>query len=65
MGFEKRVLSVVSEVLPEAVAEFFNGSLFVECPVADAVKLETTLLCELRCGIILSRAGDVSSFDFV
>jgi hypothetical protein len=42
-----------------------NGSLFVECSVAEAVRLETALLSELHCGIILSRVGDESAFDFV
>jgi hypothetical protein len=68
MSFEKRVLGKVREVLsavPEYSAEFVNGSLFVACSVADAVRLETALLKELRCGIILSRVGDESSFDFV
>jgi len=68
MSFEKRVLSVVREVLrelPEYSAEFMNGSLFVECPVKDAVKLETALIEKFKCGIVLSRMGSESAFDFV
>lgn len=65
MGFEKRVLEVVESTLGEKVAAFFYGTMFVDCTVAEAVKLETALLKELRCGIILSRVGNESSFDFV
>ena len=68
MSFEKRVLAVVRKVLvavPEYSAEFMNGSLFVRCSVGDAVRLETALLKELRCGIILSRLGDESAYDFI
>ena len=65
MGFEKRVLSVVSETLGNVPAEFTNGSLFVECSVPEAVRLETELLCTLKCGIILSRVGSESAYDFV
>ena len=68
MGFEKKVLNTVREVFSDVAeysAEFVNGSLFVACSVADAVRLETALLKEVRCGIILSRVGDESSFDFV
>lgn len=68
MSFEKRVLTVVRKVLrelPSYEANFVNGSLFVACSVKEAVKLETALLKELRCGIVLSRVGDESAFDFV
>lgn len=68
MSFEKRVLVKVREVFADVSsysAEFVNGSLFVECSVAEAVRLETALLKELHCGIILSRVGDESAFDFV
>jgi hypothetical protein len=65
MGFEKTVLNVVSETLGDVPAVFTCGSLFVECSVAEAVKLETSLLSKLNCGIILSRVGCESAFDFV
>jgi hypothetical protein len=68
MGFESVVLAKVREVLvavPSYQANFVNGTLFVECSVRDAVRLETALLEKLRCGIILSRVGDESAFDFV
>lgn len=66
MGFEKVVLAEVASVLGETdKAEFTNGTLFVECSVADAVKIESALLEMLSCGIILSRVGSESAFDFV
>lgn len=68
MSFEKRVLVVVRKVMaavPSYSAEFVNGSLFVQCTVREAVKLETALLKELRCGIILSRIDGESAFDFI
>ena len=65
MGFEKRVLTVVEDTLGNAPASFTGGTLFVECTVPEAVMLETILLQELKCGIILSRVGIESSFDFV
>jgi hypothetical protein len=64
MGFEKKVLDVVSKIV-DGAAEFTNGTLFVECSIPEAVRIETALLKEVRCGIILSRVGDESSFDFV
>jgi len=65
MSFEKRVLSVVSEFLGNVPAAFTCGSLFVECSVEQAVKLETKLLDTMRCGIIISRVGNETAFDFV
>jgi hypothetical protein len=65
MGFEKRVLSVVAEVVGEGKAAFTNGTLFVECSVPEAVRVETALLDYVNCGIILSRVGDESAYDFV
>lgn len=65
MGFEKVVLAEVLEVLGEVPASFTNGSLFVECSIADAVRLETALLEKFDFGIILSRVGDESAYDFV
>ena len=66
MGFEKVVLAEVAKVMKsEKTAEFTNGTLFVFCSVPEAVKIETALLKIVNCGIILSRVGDESSFDFV
>lgn len=65
MGFEKRVLDVVAKVVGEGKASFTSGTLFVECSVRDAVRVESALLEYVDCGIILSRVGDESAFDFI
>lgn len=67
MGFETKVLAEVATVLErERAAYFYNGTMFVDCTVAEAVKIETALLENVvNCGIILSRVGDESAFDFV
>ena len=66
MGFEKVVLAEVAKVVKsDRKAQFTCGTLFVECSVKEAVKIETALLKILGCGIILSRVGEESSFDFV
>lgn len=66
MSFEKVVLAAVAKVLKEErKASFTNGTLFVECDVKQAVKIETALLKIVNCGIILSRVGNESAFDFV
>lgn len=63
--FESKVLNTVKEVLGEVTASFTCGCLFVECSVPEGVKLETALLKEMKCGIILSRIGGESAYDFV
>lgn len=66
MSFETNVLSHVAAALgADTKAEFTHGTLFVECSVADAVKLETALLSKLKCGIVFSRVGSESAYDFV
>lgn len=66
MGFEKVVLAEVANVLKsDNKASFTNGTLFVECSIAEAVKIETALIENLRCAIIFSRVGDESSYDFI
>lgn len=66
MGFEKRVLVVVEDTLGrDGSAEFVSGSLFVECSVQEAVGIETQLLKSFGAGIVMSRVGNESAFDFV
>ena len=66
MGFEKVVLAEVANVLnADDKASFTNGTLFVECSIAEAVKIETALIESLRCGIIFSRVGNESAYDFI
>jgi hypothetical protein len=65
MSFEKDVLVEVSGVLGNVPASFTCGSLFVECSIPEAIKLETALLKKLKCGIIISRVGSETAYDFV
>lgn len=65
MGFEKKVLAVVEKTLGNVPAAFTCGSLFVECSIPEAIRLETELLCEMKCGIIISRVGSETAYDFV
>jgi hypothetical protein len=65
MGFEKTVLVEVAKIVADKKASFTNGTLFVECSIEEAVKIETALLKNVKCGIILSRVGDESAYDFV
>lgn len=64
MEFEAKVLSTVRK-FDIKHAEFFNGSLFVECDIPEAVRIETALKNSLNVGIILSRVGCESAYDFV
>ena len=63
--FENTVLNEVKKVLGDVKASFTCGCLFVECSVEQAVKLETALLKKMKCGIILSRVGAESAYDFI
>jgi hypothetical protein len=65
LDFETKALLVVVSTLGPVPASFTGGSLFVECTVPQAVRLETALLATMGCGIILSRVGDESAYDFV
>lgn len=66
MGFEKRVLDVVAEVLKsDNSAAFTCGTLFVECTAKEAAKVETALLEATACGVVVSGVGTEFAFDFV
>jgi hypothetical protein len=67
MGFEKRVLDVVGKVLKEDdTANFAYGTLFVPGITArEATKIETALIKEFRCGVIVSPCSNEFAFDFV
>jgi hypothetical protein len=45
--------------------EWCNGTLFVECTIAEAVSVETMLLKRKIGGIIMSRVGNETAYDFV
>ena len=65
LDFETKALLTVVSTIGTVPAKFTNGSLFVECTVPEAVRLETQLLATMGCGIILSRVGNESAYDFV
>jgi hypothetical protein len=66
MGFETKVLSIVADILETTrSADFYNGSMFVDCTASQAAEIETTLLEVLSCGIIVSPLRNEFAFDFV
>ena len=63
-----RAVEIAESVLNrKGDAYLFNGTLFAMCSVREAVQIESALLRECGCGIILSRNLKIgeSSFDFV
>jgi fructose-specific phosphotransferase system component IIB len=64
--FEAKVLEITKAINPSK-AEFFNGTLFVECSIKEAIKLETLILdsMEGEVGVITSRVGFETAYDFV
>lgn len=67
MGFETKVLSIVADILEnDRSADFYSGSMFVDCTASQAAKIETKLLEVLSCGIIVSpNPFNKFAFDFV
>lgn len=63
--FASYVLDLVNDNFEVANAGFFQGTLFVECDIPTAVKIETFLLEKLNVGIIFSRVGNESAYDFI
>jgi hypothetical protein len=66
MSFEKRVLNAVIEYLgnPHA-AEFYNGTLFVDCSATEALDIGRALEKVVTGGInICSQCNGEYSFDF-
>lgn len=66
MSFEKQVLAKVSNITTKH-AIFVYGTLFVCCTPKEAAKIETMLIEEYKCGIIVTpqRHEDSEfSFDF-
>ena len=65
--FEEKVLALAAVVFPKEVElSFVSGTLFAEgCEVSDAVRMESAVLALFPVGVILSRFGNTSSFDFV
>lgn len=67
MGFEKQVLSKVSEILDtDNLAEFYSGTLFVSCNEKHAKQIVAMLKKDFRARIGVSRAAPHEyAFDFV
>lgn len=66
MSLEKVVLAKVAKVLKtDKVAYFAYGTLFVPGVTSrEAAKIETALISELRCGIIVTPSAGEFAFDF-
>ena len=65
LDFEDRVVALANVVVGYNKSKFYNGTLFVKCTVPEAIKLESSLIDLFPVGVILSRVGDESAFDFV
>ena len=65
--FEEKVMALAKVVFPKDVElSFVSGTLFAEgCDAKDAVRMETATLSLFPVGIVLSRFGNTSAFDFV
>jgi len=66
MGFEKRVLNVISEVTDTAAC-FFNGTLFLESEdSAEAVRVFNALHEQITPAIAFGKAGQSETYyDFL
>lgn len=58
------VYEAVTDVQVANTAHMYAGTLFVACTPRDAAKIETTLIENLNCGVIVSRVGPEFAFDF-
>lgn len=67
MNFEKKVLDILSPYLmDDELAEFYHGSLFVECDLNKGRLLFDILHDNmLDCGIIMNKCGNECAFDFI
>jgi len=66
MGFETIVLENVTEVLErDHAAEFFCGTLFVDCTAREATKLETMFNELMGQSVIVASTPNEFSFDFI
>lgn len=67
MSFEKKALTIVQSIIAKNTSSFFNGTLFVEeISSNQAAKIETALIENFKCGIIVSKQSIAGfSFDFV
>lgn len=67
MGFETKVIRAVAEVIErDRCANFYNGTMFVDCDASEAAEIETFLLENVvNCGIVVSKVDREFAFDFV
>lgn len=67
MGFETRVLNAVAEYLgSDQAAEFYSGTLFVDCTATEALAIGRALEKIVLGGIkICAQDNGEYSFDFV
>lgn len=67
--FDADVLDAVYDALENSEvaesAEMYNSTLFVTCNAYAAAKIESSLIKNLGCGVIVSKVGDMFAFDFV
>lgn len=65
MSFESKVLTLVAEILKDKdAATIFNGTLFVDCTPISASVIETALINQFKCGVIVTPCHDEFAFDF-
>jgi hypothetical protein len=46
-------------------ADFYAGTLFTVCSSAVAARIQTLLIERMKCGVIVSKVGPETAFDFV
>ena len=66
MGFETKVLDIVAEVLEnDHSANFFYGTLCVDCTPSQLTLVKTALRDNMICNIQISRTSTEYLIDFV
>lgn len=67
--FSAKAIDAVYDVLENSevaqTATMYAGTLFVKCNSYSAAKIQTALIEKLKCGVILSKVGPETAFDFV
>ncbi len=63
--FETTVTRFAETIVPSSNIKFFNGTMFVDCSVREAIRLESALV-DSGISVIISRVGsDTTAYDFV
>jgi hypothetical protein len=63
--FETTVTRLAETIVPSSNIEFFNGTMFVDCSVREAIRLESALVDSGISVIISSVDSDTTAYDFV